>query len=336
MSFTIIRLGMLVTLMAAFTGCVATDEASRPFGGAPTPWQNWHGPVAAPSPLLGKIWSYRDNAFITPGALAKHMAGTDFALLGETHDNADHHRLQGWMVGAIAGQGRHPAVVWEMFDTGQSAALAAFQARNTGHADALGSAVKWEKTGWPQWPLYQPIAEAALSSGLAMYAGDPPVKLVRAIGKKGFSILPAGETEKLLLDKPLAAGLQNALQTQIVEAHCNLIPVTATGPMYRGQRLRDASMAMHMVEKGKEDGAILIAGTGHVRQDRAVPWYLRRLRPGKTISSLMFVGIAQDDTDPASLIPMDPDGKPVADYAWFTPMAVREDPCIALKKRFAK
>ncbi|PHS21987.1 MAG: hypothetical protein COA85_12215 [Robiginitomaculum sp.] len=332
MRFSIIRLGVLVTLITAFTGCLGIGETPKPAG----PWQNWQIAPNAPSPLLGKIWSFRENAFITPTDLAKAMAKADFALLGETHDNADHHRLQGWMVSAIAGQGRKPAVVWEMFDTGQSQALITFQNGKPDNADALGTAVNWGKTGWPQWPLYQPIAEAALSSGLSMYAGDPPVTLVRTVGKKGFSVLPQGETERLLLDKPLAENLKNALQTQIVESHCNLIPSAATGPMYRGQRLRDASMAMHMVEKGETNGAILIAGTGHVRQDRAVPWHLRRLRPGKTVSSLMFVGVSSEETDPASLIPTDPDGKPAADYAWFTPKVVREDPCIALKKRYAK
>jgi len=332
MTLSKFRVGLLSAAMVTLAGCASTPPHAQATG----PWQSWQVPVSTLSPLLGKIWSYRDNAYISPDRLAKRMAAVDFALLGETHDNADHHRLQGWMVSAIANEGRQPAIIWEMFDTGQSDALASFQVSKPDHADALGSAVQWEKTGWPKWPLYQPIAEAALSSGLAMYAGDPPVKLVRAVGKKDFSVLPAGQSEKLLLNRSLETGLQNALQTQIVKSHCDLIPATATGPMYRGQRLRDASMAMHMVEKGAQDGAILIAGTGHVRQDRAVPWYVRQLRPGKTVSSLMFVGVTDEDTDPMALIPTDPDGKPVADYAWFTPKVIRKDPCIALKKRFAK
>ncbi len=332
MTLSSFRLGLLVTTMAALSGCASSVPKPPSVG----PWQSWQIVDAAPSSLLGKIWSFKDQAFITPADLAKAMAKADFALLGETHDNADHHRLQGWMVSAIAKEGRKPAVVWEMFDTSQSTALADFQARTPAAAKDLGIAVNWEKTGWPQWPLYQPIAEAAFASSLTMYAGDPPVKLVRAAGKSDFSVLAEGEIETLLLDKPLPKGLRRALQEQIVDSHCKLIPATATGPMYRGQRLRDATMAKSMATAGAKDGAILIAGTGHVRLDRAVPWYLRRLTPGKTISSLMFVGVTAEDTVPADLIPMGPDGRPAADYAWYTPKVVREDPCIALKKRFAK
>ena len=332
MTLSPFRLGLLITTMAVFSGCASSAPKPKSVG----PWQNWQITDAAPSPLLGKIWSFKDQAFITPDDLAKAMAKADFALLGETHDNADHHRLQGWMVRAIAKEGRKPAVVWEMFDTSQSTVLANFQAQTPAAAKDLGKAVNWEKTGWPQWPLYQPIAEAAFAANLTMYAGDPPVKLVRAAGKQDYSILPDGDVETLLLDKPLANDLRDALQEQIVESHCKLIPATATGPMYRGQRLRDATMAKSMVTTGAKGGAILIAGTGHVRLDRAVPWNLRRLTPKKTVSSLMFVGVMAEDTTPADLIPMGPDGKPAADYAWYTPKIVREDPCIALKKRFAK
>jgi uncharacterized iron-regulated protein len=332
MSGDSLRLGVVFLSFALIAGCVSTAQQSK----LDKPWENWAMVPAAPSGLQGKIWSYQDQRFITPKALAKAMAKADFALLGETHDNADHHRLQGWVVSAIAARGRRPAVVWEMFDTDQSDALANYQATAPKNADGLGVAVKWAKTGWPKWPLYQPIAEAALAANLTMFAGDPPVKLVRAVGKKGYSILPAGQVPALLLDQPLGGGLKQALQQQIVTSHCNLIPPEATGPMYNGQRLRDAYMASSMTEHGKSGGAILIAGTGHVRTDRAVPWYLRRHNPSASIASLMFVGVTAEDKDPQTLVPMGPDGKPAADYAWFTPKVEREDPCISLKKRFAK
>ncbi len=327
-----LRSGLFIFTVLALTNCASLPDEPD----ANTPWKNWQTPLPVTSSLQGKIWSYRDNGFIDPEQLTKELSTIDFVLLGETHDNADHHRLQAWVVSAIAAQGRRPAIVWEMFDTGQSDALARYLASQPDDADDLGNAIGWDKTGWPDWPLYQPIAEAALAAGLDMFAGDPPVTLVRAAGKDGYSILPEGQAQSLFVDTPLSDDLQSALERQIVTSHCNLIPANATGPMFRGQRLRDAYMARSMIKSGSTDGAILIAGTGHVRLDRAVPWYLHRHQKSRSIASLMFVGVAGEDDNPLGLIPNDPDGKPAADYAWFTPKVVRTDPCIALKKRFAK
>ncbi len=293
-------------------------------------------PTTTSSPLLGKIWSYGEQKYISPAKLARDMAQADFALLGEIHDNKDHHRLQAWMVSAIASEGRRPAVVWEMFDTSQSEALAQFLASEPANADKLGAATGWGKTGWPDWAIYQPVAEAALHAGLAMFAGDPPVKLVREVGKTDYSILHEGQQAALLLDQPLGKELQFDLEKQIVTSHCDMIPMEATGPMYRGQRLRDAMMAKNMVAAGKTDGAILIAGSGHVRKDRAVPWYLKRLQPKRSVLSLMFVGVEDEDSDPANMVPKDPQGNPGADYVWFTPKVLRDDPCVALRKKFGK
>ena len=72
---------------------------------------------------------------------------------------------------------------------------------------------------------------------------------------------------------------------------------------------------------------ILIAGTGHARTDRGVPWYHPRARAGKEGRIVMFIEVEDGNTDRQSYVPLDPDGGPAADFVIFTPRAERGDPC---------
>ena len=84
----------------------------------------------------------------------------------------------------------------------------------------------------------------------------------------------------------------------------------------------------------KHGRAILLAGNGHVRSDRGVPYYLRQMAPGKNIATLLFLEVEDGKTDPAAYVERGPDGRPIADYIVLTPRAERPDPCIEMKKRF--
>ena len=79
------------------------------------------------------------------------------------------------------------------------------------------------------------------------------------------------------------------------------------------QRARDAQMALAMREAGG-DGAILIAGVGHVRRDVGVP----RDLPGGDVASVAFLEARKDMTAAPAL---------AVDYLWFTPGVDDRDPC---------
>jgi uncharacterized iron-regulated protein len=67
---------------------------------------------------------------------------------------------------------------------------------------------------------------------------------------------------------------------------------------------------------------VLIAGNGHVRKDRGVPWYLARLRPGARSVSIGLLEVTDDMLEPAkSPLPYD--------YVWFTPRVDDSEPCEA-------
>lgn len=324
------------TLRAILLLCLlnlALAERARAQGAAP--WQNWQTSLQAGHALAGKIWSARARRFVTPRWLADDLTEADYVLIGEIHDNADHHRLQAWLIDQIS-TGRKPAVVMEMISVDQSRALETYLAEPDANAADLGPALSWGKRGWPDWPLYKPIAEAVFRADLQLLPGGPSRTAIKYVSSRGLDSIEGAERKRLGLDRLLPPKLGEALHQDIKESHCDLLPETLLGPMTQVQRYRDAKLASALVEASKHGGAILIAGNGHVRSDRGVPWYLARQAVDARISSVMLLEITEDARIVGDLAIADPDGDPAADYFWFTPRAKRQDQCEKIRRRFEK
>jgi uncharacterized iron-regulated protein len=299
------------------------------------PWREWQTPLLRDHPLAGRIWSMQEKAFVQPGTLAKAVQDARFVLLGEIHDNADHHRLQAWLVGE-ASRGRKAALVMEMIPQDAAQKLADYLKRPNAGAAGLGAAIDWQKWGWPAWHLYQPIAEAAFGAKLPIRAGDVERQTLRDVGKKGLELLDIARRNELGLDAPLSAGLEDSLLNELYASHCELMPRSALSGMANVQRLRDAVLADSLFRSASGDGAILIAGNGHVRADRGVPLYLRAHAPQAAIVTVMILEVEADAGTAEDLLPKSASEHRVADYVWFTPRQDRESPCKGLAERLGK
>jgi len=279
---------------------------------------------AADNPLVGAVWTgagqAADFADIEQAARA-----ADFVLIGEIHTNPDHHATQARLIEAMAEAGRKPAVVFEMVPRGLQGALDAFLAEEAPDAAALGERLDWEKRGWPAWSMYQPIAEAALAAGLPMAAGDLDRDTIRAIGK--------GE------ETPVAAVaysdvLRGRLGEEIMQAHCDLMPEQAIPPMIAVQQARDLSMAEAMLASGG-DGAVLVAGGGHTRNDWGVPFVLKAKAPGKTVLSIGQIEVTDEEIRFADYLDDGETALPY-DYVLFTTRSDDTDHCAQLKEQMGK
>ena len=122
-------------------------------------------------PLVGTIWN-SDFEAVTISELEKALANARFVLLGEIHDNPDHHRLQARLIDGLVSKGRRPAIVFEMIPANLQPELDRHVKGGVREASKLGKALRWEERGWPDWGIYQPIAEAALQAALPLKAGD--------------------------------------------------------------------------------------------------------------------------------------------------------------------
>ena len=306
------------------------------------------GAAAAPAelyadhPLNGTLWDTRGARQADEEELLAEAVAARWVLLGEKHDNAVHHQLQARVVEALGRAGRRLAVVWEMAEPEHAAALRDARLESVG---ALGAALAWEARGWPAWAEYQPIAEAALRHGLPMHPGKPARPLVRSLSRG--EPLAAALAERLAWQQPYPAGVEPALLEELQESHCGLLPAEALGGMLKVQRLWDSWMADSLLAAGTDGigtgggtgggtgtraapgGAVLIAGSGHVREDRAVPWQLRA-RGGGEAFTLALVEVAAGREHPADYAAFDPAR---FDFVWFTPRVDEKDPCEGLRKR---
>ena len=102
--------------------------------------------------------------------------------------------------------------------------------------------------------------------------------------------------------------------------------------MTQVQRFRDAWMADVMIQASydKEDKrrqSILIAGNGHTRTDRGVPWYLNLREGNNQALTVQFAEIESDTKSIKDLVQKSPTGDIAADFIWVTPTIKRGDPC---------
>jgi uncharacterized iron-regulated protein len=320
------RMTRILVLMIVLLYTTTTQAAGA--SGAPgAPWVSAH---ARGHPLAGRVWQPGTARFVAAEAVVAALGEARFVLLGEKHDNADHHRIQAWLVAEMIAAGRRPAIAFEMFAGGQQAALDAHLAAEPKDAAGIGAVVNWAETGWPDWEQYQPIAQAALDGGAALLAANLPRPLLRRLAREGVSALGAERVAALGLDRPLPEGLAAALREEIATSHCGQLPESMIGPMVTVMTARDAQMAEVLRRGGRlagHDGAVLIVGKGHARNDRGVPFHLWRGDQTASIVSLGLFEVAEGATEPAAYAEFLGTEALPFDFVWFTPIADPEAPC---------
>ena len=118
--------------------------------------ERWMSLAGRDHPLAGSVWDVAAAAFLSAADLIAKLSAANIVLLGETHTNPDHHRLQARIVAGLGAAGGFQAVAFEMLDQSQAPALAR-HLDEVGTAEGLGRAVGWRR--WPDWrQKYQPIA----------------------------------------------------------------------------------------------------------------------------------------------------------------------------------
>jgi uncharacterized iron-regulated protein len=260
---------------------------------------------------------------VTAESAASAVAGADYLLLGEIHDNAAHHRGQADLLRRFPGE--DVTVGFEQLDSAQAERLAEALASDDPLA-ALPDAVAWAGAGWPPWVLYEPVFAAALAQGRRIVPLSFPRREAFAIAEAGFSaVLPPEALAALDPASLLDAAAQAALEQELADAHCGRLPAEMLPAMATVQVARDAHMAWR--QAGAGDRGVLVLGAGHARRDRAVPRFLERLRPEARIAVVVFVERRPDASFPDDY----PEAQPgFADFVAVTDAAERPDPCAGI------
>jgi uncharacterized iron-regulated protein len=304
-------------------------------------------PIGRDHPLAGRVYDVATRAEIAEPALVDALSGARFVLLGESHENADHHLLQARIVAALAARDAAPAVAFEMLRADQQEALDAAVARDGATAEDVRAATKWDESGWPDFAIYAPIFEAALAAGLPLVAADLAPGDRNVLASDGP--LPPALAARLGLEEPLPDVLLRPLERDLATGHCGMLPESAIPRLVQVQRGRDAALAQALAEApgpadeaaepepgapARETGvrAVLVAGAEHVRRDRGAPRALARIAPGADVATLAFLEVDPAAPDLAADLAARYAGDAVFDYVWYTPKASDEDPCERMRK----
>jgi len=207
------------------------------------------------------------------------MTLADVVLLGEVHDNPDHHMTQADLVATL----KPSALVFEMLTASQAQAVTSLPRDDKA---ALEAALDWANSGWPDFALYHPIFTAAPTAEL--FGAAVPRPEARAAMELGLADAFGTDADRFGLTKALSEAEQSQRERLQFEAHCEALPKDLLPAMVDIQRLRDARLAQVATEALEKTGGpvVVITGNGHARADWGVPRYLRRVSPRVAIFTL--------------------------------------------------
>lgn len=327
---------LLATIaMAVLTAC----SAATPLSLAPTTLRDatksWVSPEGRRHPLAGRIYDVAADRIVAPSVVVDAAMACDFLLLGEQHDNVDHHRLQNALLSEMLARGRRPAMAFEQIDLEKQAALDFAMVEDGAsssvqRATRIAEAVGWAKSGWPAFEEYRPLFETALEAGLPLEAAN--------LSRLKMHELFDGGGQSLALDPPgllkLTDTQKASMKQDIVDSHCGYAADGMVAAMTEGQRRRDAEMARVLLLSAplltpdrRPRGAALVCGFAHARKDYGVPAHLAAAAAGRRIVSVAFVEVFPAGTKPSDYAQALHAAQLPFDFVVFTPRVDDEDPC---------
>lgn len=269
---------------------------------AAAPLPDWVGPRELDHPRLGQVLETRSGHWWSAAQLVEHLVDEPYVLVGEKHDNPDHHRLQHWLLAELHARRPQAALVMEMLDSGQQAAVDALQNQSLPDDGVLQQRLQWSK-GW-DWTLYGPLVRWGLTT---------PERLLAAN-------LDRTEMRALYADPaPLAAVYADPARDQLAQimrdSHCDQLPEAQVPAMLAIQQGRDQRISS--VLAAAPTPALLLAGAFHVRKDLGAPLHW------SAESAPVVVMLVEAGAD----LP----GADQADYLWLTAATAEQDYCASLR-----
>lgn len=241
------------------------------------------------------------------------LAAAQIVVLGESHDNPDHHQTQADIIARVTPR----AVVYEMLTADQAAVV---RADLVGDQRTLEQALGWNGTGWPDFSMYYKIFAA--SPNAEVYGAAVPREAARQAMQDGLVAAFGADAGTYGLDVPLTAEQQVTREALQMAVHCDALPADLLPTMVDVQRLRDARLAQAALRALTETGGpvVVITGNGHARADWGAPAAIRLAQPDVTTVS---VGQGEDGAAPEGRF----------DLVLQSPSVAREDPCLAFTKQ---
>ncbi|MGV8917772.1 MAG: ChaN family lipoprotein [Pseudomonas sp.] len=264
----------------------------------------WQSPLGHEHVDVGMIRDLNNGQQLTAQQLAERLAQAPRVLVGEQHDNPDHHALQLWLLQVLTDRRAQGSLLLEMVNPDQQAGVDALQAdyRQAKVSADLPGALAWQ-SGW-DWALYGPIMRYALGQPFPIMSANLDPDEIKMI----YSQPPA-----LSGRHSTAPAVREQLIEQIRASHCGLLPEEHFPAMLAVQQQRDRRMAQRLLSAPTP--ALLFAGTYHARKDIGVPTHLLDLGADSGTLVLLLTQVGEE-VKPGT-----------ADYVWYTAAVADQDYC---------
>ncbi|MBY5991336.1 ChaN family lipoprotein [Ferrimonas balearica] len=275
----------------------------------------WQSPYEQDHPLVGAILDTQSGERLSAEQLYQRLSGHPLVLVGEKHDNPDHHALERALYQALSPQSAPRTLVLEMLSGG------ALLKPNPGLSElddtALQVAIEWPQGSWP-WQDYAELVRLALANGSALGAANLTRPTIRAVYEQGADALDSASQRATMA--AIEPRVREPWAEVLYEQHCGALPMAHMTPMVKVQVARDAAMAGVLAQT--EGPALLISGGFHAAQRDAVPAHLRE-RGLDSVSVLLLEVDSehQDWREYREAIEAD------FHYLWFTPKSTTRDYC---------
>lgn len=263
---------------------------------------------SAVDPPAGVIRDLHSGQRLSAQTLVERLAEAPRLIIGEQHDNPDHHHAQLWLLQALAQRRAQGSVLLEMLTPDQQVRVDEVHALSAARWPAdLPASLAWQ-SGW-DWNLYGPIVRYALAQPYPLLAANLDSTDIRRIYKQAPAVSGARSN---------TAAVKNELLAQIRESHCGLLPETRMPAMLAVQQQRDRQMAERLLAAPAP--ALLLAGAYHARLDIGVPVHVQDL--GER-SAPVVVMLAEKGAEVSSAS---------ADYVWYTAARPAQDYCAQMRQ----
>ena len=285
---------------------------------------NWQSSLYVEHELVGQIWNSVSQDFVSITDFVASVEDSKYLILGEKHDNPDHHLLQLSILNHLLGLNIVSLVSFEMMDASSQNLLDGLPQTEIDNMELLKEYLEWDDEGW-DWSFYGPLIYSAYTSGVNLAGSNLTNSQMMEI--YGLEELPS---ELDIFDDLITARLIQ----DIDESHCGLLPESQFPAMVRVQQGRDYSMARSLVSEKEEQIRVLIAGNYHARKDLGVPKYLIASDPelsDNQVVSVAFTEVIQGETDP-TMYSQAAGNEASFDFLWFTPVVSEEDYCASLRE----
>src|SRR5690606_27284793 len=178
---------------------------------------------------MGQIVDLASGERISPEQLVERLAKAPRVLVGEQHDNPDHHALQLWLSRQLAARRPQGSVLLEMLNPEQQARVEQAQADSRAGrspADAF-AALAWQP-GW-DWGQYGALVQYQLRQPYPLLAAN----LDRAEIMRIYQARP-----DLQGPASTSPAVRERLREDIRESHCGLLPDSQIPAMLAVQQQR--------------------------------------------------------------------------------------------------